>query len=99
MPQISDLVKTARTIKRVDGMQDVYTVVTEAMLQALKDEIIFRNSSGSCKSDSRNSAQTVCVGGKGSGKQERIPDCRGSIGNACTDSYSDASVEDLYFLS
>ena len=72
-------------------MQDIYTVITAAMLQALKDNVIYiQTAAGYAKKPSSPES---------TGEQKRIADGRSSNRYAGDDTYRNAAAEALHILS
>ena len=73
-------------------MQDIYTVITAAMLQALKDQIVYIQSA--IAENVQTAYSSAC-----NEEQKRITDGRGSSSDACADPYGNASAETVHILS
>lgn len=73
-------------------MQDIYTVITAAMLQALKDQVVYIQSA--IADNAKTAYSSAC-----NEEQERFPDGRGSSSDAGADPYGNASPETVHILS
>lgn len=73
-------------------MQDVYTVITSAMLQVVRDSVIYRKQASGFPAAAGSSTPP-------DSEQKRIADGGSCCNDAGSDTYSDAAAENVYVLS